>query len=107
MAEKKHLSANKNYNSRIRVVKQTDPVEDNHSEKTIYCKAVQQKRRSSSSEDGLDLSDESNLLNHLVLGEPEGEPFNTEPELSNNSRPAEQTGKEKEITPEENAANKI
>ena len=39
------------------------------SEETIYEKAVAQKRVSSSSEDGLDISDESNLLNHLFLGE--------------------------------------
>ena len=39
------------------------------SEEMIYEKAVVQKRASSSSEDGLDLSDESNLFNRLILGE--------------------------------------
>ena len=37
------------------------------SDETLYQKAVQSKRASSSSEDGLDLSDESNLFNNLVL----------------------------------------
>ena len=39
------------------------------SEETVYRNAIQKRGSSSSEEDGLDLSDESNVLNHLVLGE--------------------------------------
>ena len=42
------------------------PLQNTNSEATIYRNAVQ-KCTSSSSEDGLDISDESNLLNNLVL----------------------------------------
>ena len=43
------------------------PVDDRQSEITIYQNAVQKRISSSSEDDGLDLSDESNLFNNLVL----------------------------------------
>ena len=49
-----------------RTLKLNVPPQNSNSEATIYCNAVQ-KHTSSSSEDGLDISDESNLLNSLVL----------------------------------------
>ena len=42
-------------------------MDDTQSEETLYHKAVEQKRTSSSSEEGLDISDESNVLNNLIL----------------------------------------
>ena len=57
----------KNVNdNRTRVVNNINVEKDNISEATIYRNAAQ-KRMSSSSEDGLDLSDESNMLNTLLL----------------------------------------
>ena len=64
---KSGMTKAKNLNdNRTRVMNNVNVGNDNTSEATIYRNAVQN-RTSSSSEDGLDLSDESNMLNTLLL----------------------------------------
>ena len=71
-------------------------IDPSQSEETLYRKAVD-KRGSSSLEDGLDLSDESNLLGNLILGE-KGSQDDVQPSTS---RPVV------ELTMEEQVANRI
>ena len=71
MAEKKKKSVNQSNNSAVNHLCNNLMRDDNHSEVTLYRNAVQQKHGSSSSEDGLDISDESNLLNDVILGNPD------------------------------------
>ena len=109
---------NSNDNSAV-IFPMNIPLEGNQSEETPYRKAVQ-KRNSSSSEDGLDLSNETNMLNHLILGEVDkqdtpmdklkqqttAEQFQVRPSTSNHPGP-DQGMIQEEITLEEHAANII
>ena len=69
-----------------------------------------EKQTSSSSEDGLDLSDESNLLDALVLENADTTeqrkrhrtPVSLQPQLTTSGRPNQTKGTE-ELTPEEHA----
>ena len=60
------MTAGKNTNDNRSSNQNCHVPKENTSELTVYRNAVE-KRKSSSSEDGLDLSDESNLLNALIL----------------------------------------
>ena len=106
---------NSNQNSTAQVMKLNIRTDDQCSDTTVYRKAVQPKRVSSSSEDGLDISDESNLLTSLNLDSSEQECTMVGQQHDKTDSQCQSTGRHpqqdvmaaKEISPEEQAANAV
>ena len=97
---------NVNGNRSLDVQKLNIPVEKQSSKVTIYQNAVQKRNSSSSEDDGLDLSDESKILNHLVLdgNDRPGTSAEMDPPVPLQIATKQTT---KELTPDDHAAHMV